>query len=144
MALWIETKIRYNKKAENGEVKKVTEPYLVDALSCTEAEARTIEEMTPYITGEFSVSAVKKSNVSEIFRDEKGDRWYKVVVAFITVDEKTGCEKRSNSHMMVQASSFENALDNFLDGMKDTMADFEIVSISETKIIDVFDAKMKI
>lgn len=134
--------VRYQKLAENGKVKKVTEPYLVDALSFTEAESRITEEVAPYISGDFTVSAVKKSNISEVFRNESGDWWYKVVVAFITIDEKSGCEKRANSYIMVQAQDFQNALENFLDGMKGTLADFEIVSIAETKIMDVFNAKL--
>ena len=85
MALWFECKVRYDKMQENGSVKKVNEPYLVDALSFTEAEARIIEEITPYISGEFSVSAVKKTKISEIFWDETGDRYYMVKVMFITI-----------------------------------------------------------
>lgn len=142
MALWIKTSVRFEKMMQNGTVKKVTEPYLVDALSFTEAEARIIEEVTPYISGEFTVSAVKKSNVAEIFWDESGDKWYQVKAAFITIDEKTAAEKRTTSVIMVQAMDFRNALENFLDGMKGTMADFEIVSITETPIVDVFKAKL--
>lgn len=142
MALWIKTSVRFEKMMQNGTVKKVTEPYLVDALSFTEAEARIIEEVTPYISGEFTVSAVKKSNVAEIFWDESGDKWYQVKAAFITIDEKTAAEKRTTSVFMVQAMDFRNALENFLDGMKGTMADFEIVSITETPIVDVFKAKL--
>lgn len=142
MALWIESKASYQKMTEDGKFKKITEAYLVDALSCTEAEARVTEEIMPYISGEFTVSAVKKTNISEIFRNEDGDRWYKVVVAFITIDEKSGREKYTNSYMMVQASDFKGALKNFLDGMKGTMADFEIISIAETKIMDIFGAKL--
>lgn len=142
MAQWIKTSVRFDKTMENGAVKKVTEPYLVDALSFTEAEARIIEEVTPFISGEFTVSAVKKSKVSEIFWDESGDRWYQVKSAFITIDEKTGAEKRSNTVFMVQASDFKNAYDNFMQGMKGTMADFEIISITETPIMDVFKAKL--
>lgn len=141
MALYIETKIRYDKVMENGISKKVTEPYLVDALSFTEAEARIIEEQSPYISGEFSVSAVKKTNIAEIFRDSTGDRWYNCKLAFITIDEKTAQEKRTNSHILVQASDFRNAYENLIDGMKGTMADFEIVSISETPIMDVYAPK---
>lgn len=142
MALWIKTSVRFEKMMQNGTVKKVTEPYLVDALSFTEAEARIIEEVTPYISGEFTVSAVKKSKVAEIFWDENGDKWYQVKAAFITIDEKTAAEKRTASVFMVQAMDFRNALENFLDGMKGTMADFEIVSITETPIVDVFKAKL--
>ncbi len=143
MALWIETKVRFDKTMENGTTKKVTEPYLVDALSFTEAETRIIEEVTPYITGDFTVSAVKKSNIAEIFRDETGDKWYRVKVAFITIDEKTAAEKKKASHILVQASDFKNAYDNFIDGMKGTLADFEIVSITETAIMDVYPAKLE-
>lgn len=142
MTQWIKTSVRFDKIMENGAVKKVTEPYLVDALSFTEAEARIIEEVTPFISGDFTVSAVKKSKISEIFRDDMGDKWYLVKVAFITIDERTGAEKRSVSQMLVQANDFANAVENFKDGMKDTLADFEIVSVAETPIIDVFNAKL--
>lgn len=142
MAQWIKTSVRFDKTMENGAIKRVTEPYLVDALSFTEAEARIIEEVTPFISGEFTVSAVKKSKVSEIFWDETGDRWYQVKSAFITINEKTGAEKRSTAVFMVQASDFKNAYDNFMQGMKGTMADFDIISITETAIMDVFKAKL--
>lgn len=142
MAQWIKTSVRFDKTMENGAIKRVTEPYLVDALSFTEAEARIIEEVTPFISGEFTVSAVKKSKVSEIFWDETGDRWYQVKSAFITINEKTGAEKRSTVVFMVQASDFKSAYDNFMQGMKGTVADFDIISITETAIMDVFKAKL--
>ena len=143
MALWIETKVRFDKTMENGTVKKVTEPYLVDALSFTEAEARIIEEVTPFISGDFKVSAVKKTNIAEIFRDDSGDKWYKVKVAFITIDEKSAAEKRKASYILVQASDFKGAYDNFMDGMKGTMADSKIVAIAETALMDVYAAKLE-
>lgn len=142
MAQWIKTSVRFDKTMENGAIKRVTEPYLVDALSFTEAEARIIEEVTPFISGEFTVSAVNKSKVSEIFWDESGDRWYQVKAAFITINEKTGAEKRNKTTFMVQASDFKGAYDNFMQGMKGTMADFEIIGITETPIMDVFKAKL--
>ena len=138
MATWFECKVKYDKIQENGSVKKVNEPYLVDALSFTEAEARIIEECTPYISGEFTISAVKKTKISEIFWDETGDRYYMVKVLFITIDEKTAVEKKSASFILVQASDFKGALENFMAGMKGTMADFEIASITETAWLDVF------
>lgn len=142
MANWFECKVRYDKMMENGVVKKVNEPYLVDALSFTEAEARIIEEQTPYISGEFSVSAVKRTKISEIFWNEGGDRWYLVKVAFITIDERSGVEKRTTTLILVQASNFKEALDNFTEGMKGTMADYEVVSISETPLMDVYKVKV--
>lgn len=129
---------------ENGMVKKVNEPYLVDALSFTEAEARIIEEQTPFISGDFSVSAVKRTKITEIFTDDSADKWYQVKVAFITIDEKTAVEKRTTSLMLAAASDFKGAYDRFMEGMKGTMADFEIVSITETPLMDVYPAKLGI
>jgi len=139
---WFECKVRYDKTMENGAVKKVNEPYLVDALSFTEAEARITEEQTPYISGDFSIAAVKRSKISEIFYNDEGDKWYLAKVAFITIDEKTAAEKRSISQILVQAKDFKNALDTLVDGMKNTMADYDIVSISETPLMDVYKAKL--
>ncbi len=141
MANWFECKVRYDKAQENGASKKVNEPYLVDALSFTEAEARIIEEQTPFISGDFSVAAVKRTKIAEIFRDDRADRWYLVKVAFITIDEKTAAEKKSVSQILVAGSDFKMAYDNFIEGMKGSLADYEIVSITETPLMDVYDAK---
>lgn len=141
MANWFECKVRYDKTMENGAVKKVNEPYLVDALSFTEAEARITEEQRPFISGEFSVSAVKRTKIAEIFWDDSADKWYQVKAAFITIDEKTAAEKKTTPLFLVAANDFKGALDNFLEGMKGTMADFEIVSIAETPIMDVYKVK---
>ncbi len=121
----------------------MTEPYLVDALSFTEAEARIIEEQTPFISGEVNVTAVKRTKIAEIFWDDSADKWYLVKVAFITIDEKTAVEKKSTSLILVAASDFKGAYDNFMEGMKGTMADFEIVSITETPLMDVYKVKVK-
>lgn len=142
MANWFECKVKYEKLQENGAAKKVNEPYLVDALSFTEAESRITEEQRPYISGEFTVSAIKPTKIAEIFWDESGDRWYLVKVAFITIDEKTAAEKRSTSLILVQASNFKEAHENFVKGMAGTMADYDILSISETPLMDVY--KMKV
>lgn len=141
MSRFIEAKVSYDKLLENGLKKRVVEPYLVDALSFTEAEARITEEVAPSISGEFSVSAVKKSNIGELFFDDSGDRWYKVKAMFISIDVKSAVEKKKASYFLVQASDFKQALDNFNAGMKGTMADYEIAAISETVIMDVYLAK---
>lgn len=142
MALWFECKVRYDKMMENGTVKKVNEPYLVDALTFTEAEARIIEEITPFISGEFSISAVKKTKVSEIFFDDSADKYYMVKVNFITLDEKSGVEKKSTSFILSQANDLEGALQRFKEGMKGTMADYDIASITETMLMDVYPLEL--
>lgn len=140
---WYECKVKYEKTLETGTQKKVTEAYLVDAMSFTEAENRIIEEMTPYIVGEFEVAAVKKARISELFIDPEGDKWYRAKVMFITIDEKTGVEKKAASTMLVQASDFQHAVKNLEDGMKGTMSDWEINTISETLLMDVFGMQVK-
>lgn len=138
MAQWIEVRARYDKMMENGAVKKVTEPYLADALSCTEAEARVTEELKACISGDFRISSVVTTRISEIFWDASGDRFYKVKANFITIDEKTAAEKKAATHILVQASGFKEAYDNFMEGMKGTMADFEVEAIAETKLVEVY------
>ena len=140
MHTWFECKIHYEKVMENGMQKKVTEPYLVDALSFTEAEARIIEEMTPFISGEFTVSDIKRANYSELFPsdEESADRWFKCKLIFITLDEKSGAEKKTSTQVLIQAADLRDAVKKLDEGMKGTMADYQIASISETAIMDVY------
>lgn len=142
MAQLFETKIRYDKMMENGAVKKVTEAYLVDALTFTEAEARIIEEMTPYISGEISVMAIKRTKISEIFWNDKAEGWWTVKVNFITLDEKTGAEKKATSLILVQADDSDSAREVFREGMKGSVSDYEIAGINETKYLEVFMHKI--
>lgn len=137
---WFECRIRYEKMMNNGMQKKVTEPYLVDALSFTEAEARIIEEMTPFISGEFTVSDIKRANYSELFpsMDEQDDRWFKCKLVYIALDEKSGAEKRTSTNVLVQASDLDRAKKNLDENMKGTMADYQVPSVTETAIMDVY------
>ena len=135
---WFECKVSYEKTMENGMQKKVTEPYLVDALSFTEAESRIIEEITPYITGEFTVTDIKRAKISELFFNENGDRFYKIKVYFITLDEKSGAEKKTAAQMLAQACTLKEAIAVLEEGMKGTLADYTIASVTETALMDVF------
>lgn len=137
---WFECKIRYEKVMENGMNKKVTEPYLVDALSFTEAESRIIEEITPYISGEFTVSDIKRANYSELFscEEDAADRWFKCKLYFITVDEKSGAEKKTATNVLVQAADLRDSIKKLDEGMKGTMSDYVIASVAETAIMDVY------
>ena len=138
--IWFECSIRYEKTMESGMNKKVTEKYLIDALSFTEAEARIIEEITPFISGEFTVVDIKRANYSELFHcdEEAADRWFKCKLIFITLDEKSGAEKKTSTQVLVQAADLRDAVKKLDVGMKGTMADYQIVSIAETPIMDVY------
>lgn len=137
---WFVSKVKFDKTAENGVSKKVTELYLFDALSFTEAEARTVEEISPYITGLFEIADIKRMKLSEIFfnNEDSADKWFKCKVAFITLDEKSGSEKKTATYMLAQASDIDDAQAVLKKGMEGSMADYEIAEIKETKIMDVF------
>lgn len=133
-----ECKVKSNKQLENGLVKKVTEKYLVEAVSFSDAETRFIEYITQYISGEYSISGIKIARYSEIFDKEDGDRYFDCKVQFITLDEKTGIEKKQNVKMLVKANDIREAMKNLDEGMKGTMADYLSVLIKETDIIDIY------
>lgn len=137
---WYEVSIRYEKTMDNGAVKKVTEKYLCDALSLTESEARIIEEMTPFISGEFWVKSSKYSKYTEVFasNEERDDMWFKCQISYISIDEKTGREKRMPMNVLVQACDLRMAVKNLDEAMKGTMADYIIDSVSDSKILDVY------
>lgn len=137
---WFECKVRYDKTLETGLLKKVTESYLVDALSFTEAEERFLLEIEPMMSGEYSVSDIKRAKISELFEsiDTTDDKWYKAKVAYIAYDEKKGVEKRTNQIMLIQAKDLRVAVQNLDKGMQGTMGDWDIISIAETPIMDIF------
>ncbi|MCI6830103.1 MAG: DUF4494 domain-containing protein [Prevotella sp.] len=140
-AQWFETKVQYEKVQVDGTQKKVTEQYVVDSLSFTEAESSIIEEMKPYVSGDYKIKNITPANYHEVFfsDDTQDDKWYKVKLTFITIDEKTEKEKHSIVHYLVQARSTGTAQQAINDVMSKSMIDYETVSISETKIIDVFE-----
>jgi hypothetical protein len=138
---WFETKIKYEKTAEEGKIVKVSETYLVDALSFTETEARIIKEMKPFISGEFTVATIRRARINELFANENGDKWYRAKLYFISLDEDKGIEKRTATTMMVQANDTKEANEGIVAGMKGSMADYEIASVTETQIMDIFPFK---
>jgi len=138
---WFETKIRYEKTMEDGSMKAVTESYVVDALSFTEAEASITEEMSMYISGDFKITGIKTAPYKEIFFSDNGndDRWYRAKLQFITVDEKTEKEKRSNINYLIQAATLLGAVKNIDEVMSGTMIDYVIAGVYETPMMDVFE-----
>ncbi len=135
---WFECKIRYEKLDDKGKGKKVTETYLVDALSFSEVEERISKEVAPYISGDFSISGIKKAGINEIFPSDEGDRWYKCKVNFVSIDEVNAKEKKITSNILVLGSTIESAWDNLTIALKDTMSDYVVPTITETTIMDIF------
>lgn len=138
MNTWFECTAKYIKMDETGHEKKASETYLLDAISFTEAESRIYKELQTMVSGEFMVSKIAKTRISEIIPSDNGDRWYKARVAFITVDEESGKEKRIAQFILVFSRNVKEAYDQIIEAMQGMMADFEISGINESTILDVF------
>ncbi len=135
-------KVRYEKLSEDGLQKKVTESYIVEALSFTEAEARITEEVLSFISGEFTIEDISKAPFKEIFFTEdclSGGKWYKAKLQFITIDEATEKEKRSSVIYLVQANTLKGAITNIDDVMSGTMIDYVSCAVQETTFEEVFE-----
>ena len=141
---WFEVKMRYDKVHEDGYEKKVTESYVIEALSFGEAEKTAIEFLGSYVSGEIQVVNINPMKFQEVFFNEQGscDRYYKAILQFITIDEKTEREKHTQVYYLVQASSFDNCKDTIRTTMDRTMIDYQIASVSETKVIDVIEHEL--
>lgn len=140
MSNWFECKITYDKVCEDGMNKKVTGPYLVDALSFTEAESRIIEEVTSFTSGKFTVKDIKRARYNEIVQcdEEEADKWFSCKLEFITLNVTNRQEKKTKVDYLIQASDLRDAMKKMDDYMKDSMMDYNAVCIKETAIMDVF------
>ena len=136
---WFECKISFEKEIEGGKSTKISESYLVDAISFIEAETRLMEKMQSQITGDFKVETVKREKVYELFRTEIGDIYFKCKVEFVIVDETSGKEKKTKAVVYLQSSKFDNVVKELNENMKDSMCDYDIISITRTNILDVFE-----
>ena len=136
--IWYECKVKYKKTDENGGQKVATEPYLIDAVSYTEAESRITKEMSAYISEEFKITNIKIANYAEIHPFENADRWFKSKVFLIAYDEESGKERKTSMYLLVQANDVREAFDNTVSVMKGSMGDYTIPAIAESPIMDVF------
>lgn len=145
-AIWFETKVKYEKMMEDGQQKMVIEPYVVDALSFTEAESSILEEMSAYVSGAIAITGISKVAYNEVFFSDADadDKFYKARLQFITIDEKTEKEKRSTVTYLVQAGSLMKAVKYIDEIMGATMIDYVIISVAETKIMDVFEHNVSV
>ena len=136
---WFECKVAHNKVMENGLEKKVTESYVIEALSFTEAEARLIEYIRPFIDGEFIVTAVGRKKYSEVFYNDSdaADLWFHAKLMFVTLDERTGAEKKAACFALVQAADIREAIKHLDAQMRGTLCDYVVAEMKETTIMDV-------
>lgn len=141
MNKFFDTSVKFRKTDEQGVNKLVTESYIVSALSFSEAESNINEQMKVYVGEDFKIVNIKLTNYSEIATFEDTDKWFKSKISLLYFDETSGKEKKSNIYMLVQANDAKNAYDNTIATLKGTISDFTIPSVSETKIVEVFEYK---
>lgn len=139
MSNWYEVKVKYVKIDEqSGREKKVTEPYLIDAVSFTEAESRIHTELEEMIRGDFQVTNISKANYSDLFPFDNADRWFKCKVSYVSLDDAAGKEKKVTSQMLVMGNDLKEAYDNLMTSLSGMAVDFNVVGINESPLMDVF------
>ena len=141
MNYWFECKVSYERQADSMGMKKVSESYLVDALSFTEAEERIIKEVRPFVSvGELEVVNIRRARIAELFLNDEAedDRYFRAKVNFITVDEKSSSEKKTSATMIVKSDSLPNAVTELKAQLDSQMASYEIAAVTDTQILDVF------
>lgn len=137
---YYECTIKYDKMQDDGSLKKKSEKFLVEALSFAEAETRLTALMRPFTSGDSDITAIRRLTIAQVFGSDnpKADRWYKGKLAFITLDERSGAEKRNIIHVLVHASDFDDARNAIQNGMKESMADWEKTTLAATSVVDAF------
>lgn len=138
MQTWFECKVKYVKIDDDGRERKVSEVYLVDAVTFTDAETRIIKQLQTMVRGEFIVDNIKKSNIVEIFPHEDGEWWYKAKIAIVTIDENAGKEKKINNYFLVAADDIKQALQRLEDGLSYILVPYQTTSLAVCNIVDVF------
>ena len=135
---WFTVKVKYTKQLENGDFKRVTEPYLLAAMTFTDAEARIYEELGAVIRGEFSVTTISRTDFHDIFHYEDSDTWYKCKITYEGATEDSDKPKKVTQNFLITAHSVKEAYERMQESLSTLMVDFMIPSITVSPIVDIF------
>jgi hypothetical protein len=135
---WFECKVKYLKIDQNGRERQVTDSFLLDAVSFTDAEARIIAEMQSMVRGEFTVTDIKKSKIAEVFPFEAGEWWYKATINLVSIDEEAGKEKKLRTIYLVQADDIKEALARLDESLSFLIVPYVVSAVQVSLIADVF------
>jgi hypothetical protein len=138
MNTWHTVKVKYTKQLNDGTLKKVTEPYLINSITFTDAEARVHKEIGLFTRGEFMVTSVTKTDFADIFQYDDADVWYKAKVSYVTEDADGGKEKKVSNNFLVSAHNVKNAYERIEESLKGLQVDFVIPAINVTPILEIF------
>ncbi|PHR47632.1 MAG: hypothetical protein COA32_06665 [Fluviicola sp.] len=137
MNSWFTIKVKYTKQLEDGRLKRVTEPYLVDAISFTDAEARIYEEVGTHVKGEFLITGISKTDYADVFYYEDAEDWYKCKLTYVSVDADSGKEKKISNNFLVTAHNVKQAYERIKESLADMTVTFEVPSIMLSPIVEV-------
>ena len=137
MNTWFIVKVKYTKQLDDGRLKRVTEPYVVDSVSFTDAEARIYEEIGQYVKGEFIIKGISRVDFADVFYYDDSDDWYKCKMTYLAVDADKETEKKINSNLLVTANSVKEAYERIKESLSDMTVSFDVPSIVLTPIVDV-------
>ncbi len=135
---WFTVKVKYTKQMDNGALKRVSEPYLLAAMTFTDAEARIYEELGSVIRGEFNVVGISRTELNDIFAYDDADIWYKCRVRYENFDADSEKGKKVTQNFLVSANNVKEAYERIQESLKSLMVDFEIPSIVASPIVDIF------
>lgn len=138
MQKWFKCVVNYHKIDDDGRERKVSETYLIDAVTYTDAEARIIAQLATMVRGEFVVKQITQTNIVEIFPHEVGQWWFVGKISIVTIDEKAGKEKKISNQFLIAADDIKQALKRLEEGLSYVMVPFQITSLAVSNIIDVF------
>ena len=137
---WFECKVTYERAGEKGLNTKVNEVYLVQGFTFTEIEKRLTKELQPQVTGEFNINKIERTKYNELVdsNSETADKWFKCKISIITVDEVSAKEKKTSVVILVKADDVSGAVKNLTKHMEDSVMDYDLVSVNESAIVDIF------
>lgn len=138
MNSWFTVKVKYTKQLENGTFKRVSEPYLLAAMTFTDAEARIYEELGSSIRGEFQVTGIARTDLHDIFQYDDAEQWFKCKVTYDRIDEDGEKAKTISQNFLVSAAHVKEAYERIEESLATLMIDFNVVSITASPIVEIF------
>ena len=138
MSNWFTVKVKYTKQLDNGSLKRVSEPYLLSAMTFTDAEASIYEELGAVIRGEFNVTGISRTELNDIFAYDDTGVWYKCKVVYDNLDADTDKAKKVSQNFLVEASSVKEAYERLTDNLKGMLVEFQIPSVMVSPIVEIF------
>jgi len=141
MNSWFKVKVKYTKQLESGSFKRVSEPYLLSAMTFTDAEARIYEELGSFIRGEFSVMGITREDIQDIFQYDDADTWFKCKISYDNIDDEGDKKRTVTQNFLVSAKTVKDSYERIEESLATLLIDFQITSIIASPIVEIFPYK---